>query len=188
MAKSPFVGKLDLDQMHMQMQRDRQDSFEHKIIEHIFRDAGVSPAHLRMHAKRINQGTAENQLNMIWFNHFANYPVRLAARRFHSKRRFSEVLRDMRLGTGFDKSAELCALVDVQDGWPEDAVAFITRYPDWADDLVFHRVPLDESVQMHPDQFRYQRSAGEWLYTLEPLSVLLDRTRESWVLADVFTL
>lgn len=182
MPQSPFLGKLNLDQMHVHMQKERQESFESRIIEAIFRNAGISTPKLRMLLKRLNAGTALNKYNMIWFNAFANFPAKLSARRFHSKRRFSEFLKELQLGTYFMKTPEVLALLDLKDGYPNELVAFISRYPDWGMDMVFHTLEVDVS----DTSFQLLRKEDGIVYKVEQLQTFLRRFTEEWELQNVF--
>lgn len=180
MSASPFQGNLSYDAYRIQMEAERQESFEKRIIERLFKlhNAAAWYAGLR---RRVNDSAAANQLTFSWFNQRAGYPVKFKAVRFKSTRAFWPWASETPASRKRNKSPEREALSDMRDAFPERKIALITRYADWAHDVVVSNlltVGLQQGVAYRGKDKVIVVHEGEETLVAERLDFFLERCAE----------
>ena len=139
MSVSPFQGHMSYDEYRIQQEMQRQESFEKRIIEKLFRlhNAAAWYAGLR---KRVNESSVENQLTFGWFNERAGYPVKFKAVRFNAKLDLWSRIRAWWMAGEITVSPELEALEDLREAYPDQKIALILHYADFGRDLVVSNI------------------------------------------------
>lgn len=167
---NPFLqGRVSGDEMRIHIENERQSAFESRIVESVYKRAGVSVPELRTLLKKVNAGTAVRVYTADWFNSFAAFPVKLGMRRFVAQRTFFQTIRDSRSRVKFEASPECVVLDDLEAAYPGEPVCLVTRYADWPEDVAIHR------LYSRPDEgeFMVLRRFGEVVTSFERFHAFL---------------
>lgn len=138
MDGSPFLGELPSREIWVHVEQDRQKSFESRVVVEIFKAYGVMESVLRSRTKSVLAGVAGKNYTLDWFNRFGEHPVKFLAMRFHGTRKHRDFNTEMHSDKLRAKAREFEILRDLQDTYPDMPVALVTKYPDWATELVYH--------------------------------------------------
>ena len=137
---NPFIQQQSFEEFLQDRENERQDQFEQRIVEAIFKHAGCPPHVVKVVKKRLNRGTDQNCMDIRWFNHYCNFPLFVGTRRFDRRRTYEDLVKEQRSSvTVARKSVELAALVDLDESSPDRPVVLITRYAGSTLDWALHR-------------------------------------------------
>lgn len=136
----PFGGQLSLEEFQLRAEMKRQEDFERRIIEKLFKyyNAGLWYGITR---KKLNSGSQDNQFTFAWFNQHGNYPVKLRTEKYNKRHTLEYILKSPYY-KGQLQSLEIWASIrDLHDSYGEDCkAAVITRFPDTGKDVVISNV------------------------------------------------
>jgi hypothetical protein len=163
---SPFAQQQSFGEFCQDMENERQDMFERRVVDAIFKQAGCPAYVMKIVRKKVNTGSDQECMSIGWFNQYAGFPFFVGTRRFARDRAFD----DMALGLtspSAHKMVEAVTLADLQESSPDMPAVLITRYPKRGYDMVLH---TQEHPCLHKDDWMIQRKD---LMIVEPLSMFM---------------
>lgn len=143
---TPFKDQLPLNDLYVVAGVERQEKFESRALEVLFKSHGCSSKWFGFLRSKLRKGTTE-PITFDWFNSFAEFPMRFAARRYGKDRcLFNEGLFKDFAKVKPDKIMEIKDMIDLMDSWPKDPVCLVTAYPDIQRLIAIHTVPKCAAV------------------------------------------
>jgi hypothetical protein len=138
MPNSPFTQVQSFKEYCQDMEMERQDKFDHRIVDAIFQHGGC-PAHVMKFVRKRMQTSGQDCLTIDWFNRNAGFPYFVGTRRFHSSRTVELMLKDLG-GTEatVKKMEEVKVLEDLVQASPGMPVVLVSRYAGRNCDYAIH--------------------------------------------------